>query len=604
MLNPDHIPSREGYLNISDANFWPETRKSTTFPDKVRILDSTLRKTYFTAGNVTSPAGFVRIAEALVELGVTDTCVNVTWAGDTSATPQDWAMMQAVLSADLPLRVNVWSDILLGNGRDPQPIRPDEGMRRLVDAGATIIAPGIVPAPDAEAEKRQMEQLDEHLQQARELGVTTTITLAQVGLRDFDQLVRTSRHAVEGGATRLDLMDSTSSLSPEAMHVFLRKFRSAMPEGTAISMHAHDEFGLATATTLAAVAEGAIPDVSMNGMSYRCGFAALEQVVLALETLYGTDTGLRLDRIAHVSDVVARESGLPVPQLRPITGSYANLKHMPGDAEAAIRAGDDASAAFPPISHGLVPARIGSEVTWVWGAASSIGETDALAASEGLTLTPDERTVVRNELDGAVAALSRYPRWLAPQEARSILQRTLQSLRAGKGPRGITALGDAVTESVPDTRTADALIAAFTTDQATNRYSAVPAPATVEKTVGSVVDGLSVGSLIDLVNTFNRLGETPVASDPGAELSTIEESAVTASSDQDRTNLAQAAARYETRFGFAPVVAASGMDAAAVTAVLQDAVATASGVDELNRTRTAVCTILATRINRYHASQE
>lgn len=604
MLNPHRTPSREGYLNISGANFWPDTQKATTFPDKVRILDSTLRKTYFTAGNTTSTGGFVRIAEALVELGVTDTCVNVTWAGDTSATPQDWAMMKAVLDADLPLRVNVWSDILLGNGRDPQPIQPEEGLRRLVDAGATIIAPGIVPAPDSESEKRQMEQLDKHLQQARELGVTTTITLAQVGLRDFDQLVRTSRHAVEGGATRLDLMDSTSSLSPEAMHVFLRKFRSAMPEGTVISMHAHDEFGLATATTLAAVAEGAMPDVSMNGMSYRCGFAALEQVVLALETLYGTDTGLHLDRIAHVSDVVARESGLPVPQLRPITGSYANLKHMPGDAEATIRAGHDASTAFPPISHGLVPARIGSEVTWVWGTASSIGETDALAESEGLTLTVDERTVVRDELDAAVAALSEYPRWLTPQEARSILRRTLQSLRTGRGPHGITALEDAVSESVADAHTADALITAFTTDPATNRYSAVPAPATVESTVGSVVDGLSAGSLIDLVSTFNRLGETPATSDPSARLSTMEESEVTASPENDRSNLAQTTALYENRFGFTPVVAANGMDAATVATILEGAVATSSAVDELNRTRTAVRDILSARISRYHVTQE
>lgn len=582
MLNPDHVASRPGVFSISRNNFWEEARATATFPKQIPILDSTLRKTYFTAGNRTSLAGFVRIAEALVELGITDTCLNVTWSGDTQPTPQDWALMQAILDADLPLRVNVWSDILLGNGRDPLPISPREGMERLVEAGARIVAPGIVPAPDADAEKHQMEQLDEHFALARELAVTTTITMAQAGMRDFDQLVRTANHAVRGGAIRLDVMDSFSTMSPETIHLFVRRFRAALPEGTAVSIHAHNEFGLATAAALAAVAEGAIPDVSMNSMSYRCGFAALEEVVLALEVLYGVDTGLNIDKLAHVSRVVAEESGLPVPQLKALTGSYAHLKHMPGDAEAAIRLGQ---AAYPPISHLIVPEVMGSHAEWVWGVASSNSLTEALATATGVQLGSDELPVVRKALDDATAAIPDYPRWLRPEEASAILRRTVDSLRTGEH---LPAVGEIVAEAVADASVAEAIIAAL----AATKYDRVPDVPTIETAVVQVIADLSTGRLIDLLEGFNRFGERGGAR-PG--LSAKEEKGISESEESARAALVAAAVAYEARFGFRPVVAARGLDAAAIAEVLTKALEH-DATTELQRTRKAVTDILAGRI--------
>jgi 2-oxo-4-hydroxy-4-carboxy--5-ureidoimidazoline (OHCU) decarboxylase len=583
MLNPDRAASRPGVFSISAHNDWAEARAAAAFPATIDILDSTLRKTYFTAGNRTSLSGFARIAEALVELGITDTCLNVTWGGDTEPTPQDWALMRTILDADLPLRVNVWSEVLLGNGRDPQAVSPREGLERLVDAGASIVAPGIVPAPDADAEKRQMEQLDEHLARARELGVTTTITMAQVGMRDFDQLVRTATHAVRGGAVRVDLMDSGSTMSPETMRVFVRRFRSAVPGSTRLSMHAHHEFGLSTAAALAAVAEGAMPDVSMNAMSYRGGFSATEEVVMALEVFYGVDTGLDLGRLSHVSRVVAEESGLPVPQLKALTGRYAHLKHMPGDAEAVLRRGQ---GAFPPISHLIVPEVMGSQVAWVWGAASSNSLTDALATAGGITLSQQELPVVRRALDEATAAIEEYPRWLRPEEASAILRRTVDSLR---GDRFLPAVGDVVGSAVADPALAAELVAAL----GTTRYDRLPDASTITATTARVVQGLSNGRLIDLLEGFNRFGEHGGGGRP--ELSSEEEAAIAGSDAAEQADLLAAARAYEERFGFRPVVAARGRDAAAVTAVLREGL-DHNATTELSRTRAAVADILAARI--------
>lgn len=587
-VDPGHRPSAPGRFHVSAANFWPRTRDGLHFPERLEILDSTLRKASFTAGNTTSLAGFVRIAEALVELGVTETCLNVTWSGDPDPTPQDWALMTTILGAGLPLRVNVWSDVLLGNGRDPLPIDPLDGLRRLVDAGADRIAPGIVPAPDPEAARRQLDDLDAHLELARELGVTTTITLAQVGLRSFDDLVHVARHAALGGAARLDLMDSTSSMSPDAMRQFVRRFRSEMPDGTQVTMHAHHEFGLSTASALAAASEGAAPDVSVNGMSYRAGFAPLEEVVLALEVLYGVDTGLDLNRLAHVSRVVAKESGLAVPPMKALTGGYAHLKHMPGDAAAAILLGD---AAFPPISHGIVPSVMGSRIEWVWGCASSTAQARALAASLGLALTDAEVREARRAIDAAVAVVPDYPRWLLPEEAAAVMRRCVEDMRSG---RVRPALGDVVSQAVADPGLASDVVAGL----GGNAYVPVPGADAVERAVACAVDGLSTGALIDLLAQFRRFGEEDGGARPG--LSDQEERALASSEAAARSALAEAARAYEVRFGFRAVVAAEGRTASELADVVRSAL-DSDAVTELARTRRAVTQILSGRIDRLAA---
>jgi len=591
MLNPDRRASVPGSHHVSEANFWPESTAGLQFPQPMRLIDSTIRKTYFTAGNATSQAGYVRIAEALAELGVTVTCLNVTWGGATHPTPQDWQLMTTILGAGLPLEINVWSDVLLGNGRDRGPVDPIVALRKFVEAGARTVAPGIVPAPTPDAERRQADSLSEYMAEATRLGVTTTITLAGVGLRDFDQMVRACRHAVGLGVTRLDLMDSTSSMSPQAMRQFVLKFRAALNSDVPVTMHVHDEFGLATAGALAAAGAGAHPDVSINGMSYRCGFAPLEEVAVSLEVLYGIDTGLQLDRLSHACRVVAEESQLPLPPLKPLSGTYAYLKHMPGDAAAAIRTGQNA---FPPISHGLVPARIGAEVTWVWGGFSSDDLTVALAESCNVTLSDHELEVVRKRLDDAVAARTCYPRWLEPAEAAHLLRQTVAELRGETAP---ILVREIVATCIPEPAVAERVLTrlADSGTPAAQEIHDTAESAPIATAVRSVVAQLSTGSLIDLLGCFKRFDGTGESA--AEELSRQEEAAVASSAQAARRDLVDVAIAYEQHFGFHPVVRAEGRSAADIARILRAAMSTPPAA-ELARVRADVSAILEERIAR------
>lgn len=428
MINPDKTARREGYYWVSDFNFRPEVVEKFEWPKPLEFVDSTLRKTLFTAGTVTSMAGFERIAEALVETGIRHESLNVNWAGGSYPIPREWELCQTIAKRDWGFKLNVYADAFLPHGGVPQMVSPHEAAERVVELGARVLAPGIVETATLDEQKRQMDDLADFVEFARGLGAEVTITLAQVGRRDFDRLVEVSNRAAELGVRRLDLMDSTSSLSPDAMRAFVLAYRAALVGAPTVTMHAHDDFGLGTATTIAAVGAGAWPDASIAGVSYRAGFAPLEEVAVSLEVLYGVETGIRLEKLQPLADLVAAEMGLPIPPLKPLVGKYAFLKHMPGDVAACLNNGLDA---FPPVSSCVSPGVIGSEMSWVWDSLTTDAMARALGRSLGAEMSDGDVAAVRKALDDQVAARGSYPRWLTAEEATEICRGVLD----GRGVR-------------------------------------------------------------------------------------------------------------------------------------------------------------------------
>ncbi|TDD91848.1 2-oxo-4-hydroxy-4-carboxy-5-ureidoimidazoline decarboxylase [Actinomadura rubrisoli] len=439
MHDHDRVRQADGAFRVSPFNARPELHDAYDWPVPLTLIDSTLRKTLFTAGTVTSIDGFLRIAEQLALAGVRHECLNVDWTGATTPPERQLELVRAVGSRDFGFTLNVFADTLLSDGERTPPVGMRETAELLVGLGADTLAPGIVPAAGPDARARQMDELEALFEVARDLGAGVTVTLAQVGLRDLDEMVPAVNRAIELGALRIDLMDSVSSLGPEALKLFVRTFRDRLAAPVPLTMHTHDDFGLAAACTLAAATAGASPDVAAGGVSYRCGFAAMEEVVLALETLYGVRTGIDLTALTRLARTVARESGLPIPPLKPVVGRYAYLRHMPRDVAAALRDGPDA---FPPPSSCVAPAMVGGRLEWVWDSLGTDDMAAALAQSRGETLTAEETSCVRRALDAAVAGIERYPRWLEPGRVAEIFDRTLADLR-----RRETTVPAAVTDS-------------------------------------------------------------------------------------------------------------------------------------------------------------
>lgn len=240
---------------------------------------------------------------------------------------------------------------------------------------------------------------------------------------DLGFLVDLMREGKRAGADRVILYDTTGVATPQLMTTMVTgaKRESALP----IIVHCHNDFGLATANTLAGLAAGAAgADVVTNGLGDRGGNAALEEVVLALEVLHGVRTGVRLESISALSRLVEDLSGIRKCRVKAVVGEFTFL-HSPvmhiRNAASGNRRG------FEPFE----PEAIGAVRTFAF--TLPVDYADALEPFLGkLRLVPQKR-----EVAAILAALrnASRDRGLSEKEVLALIRKTVRR-KPTQPPRG------------------------------------------------------------------------------------------------------------------------------------------------------------------------
>ena len=148
---------------------------------------------------------------------------------------------------------------------------------------------------------------------------------------EIDFLLEIGRESVNGGARRLTLYDTNGNSDPFEIYGLVKRLKEDLD--VPLFFHGHNDLGLATANSLAAVYAGAEGlDVTINGLGDRAGNASLEQVVLGL-TLKGFETKVILKDLRQLSQTVEKESGLSVSKLAPVVGRHIFVHKSPGHLE-------------------------------------------------------------------------------------------------------------------------------------------------------------------------------------------------------------------------------------------------------------------------------
>jgi D-citramalate synthase len=427
-MGDKHGPLVPGHHWVSELNFDPELQQSFDFPKPLTVYDGTLRKILYVAGLRPSLDDLLQIATALEEIGVKHLMLNVMWWGDGEPDSGELALARAIFRGGFGFDVTVSTDALLQNPFHPAEstqIPQKEVVDMLMELGARAVSPIVGDLRDADARAIQRDQLAELFDYTEQVGASVPIILPDAGRFDFDNLIALCNEAIRLGTTRLDVMDSLSSLSPDAMKLFMRRLRSRLTGQVPMSMHVHNDFGLATGSLLAAITCGANPDVAVNGVSYRAGFASLEEIVVALEVHYGIDTGIRLDKLQAISDLVADKIGLPNHPLKPLTGAHAFMRDMPGLAIAYLNDGPDG---FPPSGSCLAPSVVGATMRMGWGHRNCKGIIRTVGRTMGLSLDESQVDEVRRRLDARLDEIDQYPHWVEEAEVRAICQSVATSL--------------------------------------------------------------------------------------------------------------------------------------------------------------------------------
>ncbi len=147
---------------------------------------------------------------------------------------------------------------------------------------------------------------------------------------DWDYLCRVFETAIKSGATTINIPDTVGYTQPHEYEALFHYLRNRVPgiEDVVLSAHCHNDLGMATANTLAAIKAGARQvEVTINGLGERAGNTAMEEVVMALRTraeVFGNvSTRINTQEFLAASQLVSRLTGIPVQPNKAVVGANA-----------------------------------------------------------------------------------------------------------------------------------------------------------------------------------------------------------------------------------------------------------------------------------------
>ncbi len=292
-------------------------------PEDVVIYDTTLRDGEQTPGVSFTPDQKLEIARLLDELGV-----HQIEAGFPVVSEGEMEAVRAIAREDLDADVLCLCRMLEGD--------VDAALKCDVDGVITFIATSDLHLRHKLKMSREevLERVGDVVEYAKDHGLWVAFSAEDGTRTEFGFLREVYVTAEEAGADRVHATDTVGVMIPEGMRVFVRKIRSVVD--LPVGVHCHDDFGLAVANSLAAVEAGATAvSTTVLGIGERAGNAALEEVVMALEKLYGMDLGFNTEVLAELARTVAEYAGIDVPPNKSVVGENV-FRHESGIHVAAV----------------------------------------------------------------------------------------------------------------------------------------------------------------------------------------------------------------------------------------------------------------------------
>ncbi len=290
--------------------------------ERITIFDTTLRDGEQSPGIALNVTEKLEIAEQLARLGV-----DVIEAGFPAASPGDFEGVQAIAET-----VRGSSVAALCRTR-PQDIAT--AWDAIKAAERPRIHTFISTSPIHREKKLRMttdqvlEETRRAVAQARGLCDDVEFSAEDATRTELPFLIDVFAAAIENGATTINVPDTVGFVMPEEYVRILDELRERVPGADQViwSVHCHNDLGLATANSLAAVRAGARQvEVCINGIGERAGNAALEEVVMALRThnpTLGYTTGIATQEIMRTSRLVSMLAGYPVQPNKSVVGANA-----------------------------------------------------------------------------------------------------------------------------------------------------------------------------------------------------------------------------------------------------------------------------------------
>jgi 2-isopropylmalate synthase len=299
----------------------------------VRVFDTTLRDGEQSPGATMTSAEKLEVAHNLARLGV-----DIIEAGFPAASPDDLEAVRRIadeVGNPPPDNPNAKVPIIAGLARAS---RDDIAKAWEAVKGAhsprihTFLATSDIHMKHKLRMDREqvIERVSQMVAYAASLCADVEFSPEDAGRSDPEFLYVVVGEAIKSGATTLNIPDTVGYTTPEEFFNLIDgivRNTPGMRDDITISVHCHDDLGLATANTLAGIRAGARQaEVTINGIGERAGNTSLEEVVMALKTrhpVFGLQTGVDATQLSRLSKLVSNYTGILVQPNKAIVGANA-----------------------------------------------------------------------------------------------------------------------------------------------------------------------------------------------------------------------------------------------------------------------------------------
>jgi methanogen homocitrate synthase len=345
---------------------------------RVHVYDSTLRDGEQMPGVAFSKDEKIAIARAL-----DDARIPEIEAGFPTVSQTEFQSIKAILDLDLDAEISVLSRCC----------EPDlDRVRQLdLDLVMLFIATSDIHMRDKLRMDRQqvMDKASRALDFCKDHGIPFSFSSEDTTRSDLGYVRDVNWMAAERGARRIGVTDTVGCATPEAMAHIVEFLREDLP--CYMSVHCHNDFGLANANAIAGVMAGATHvATTVNGIGERAGNVPLQEFVMTMEAMYNVSTGMDLTKLTGVSRLVADISNVSLHPNQPITGNNV-FAHESGIHVAAVHANP---FTYEPVS----PESVGNERRILMGKHTGHRAIRHVLAEHGREYTPEQLEEIYTEV--------------------------------------------------------------------------------------------------------------------------------------------------------------------------------------------------------------
>ena len=295
---------------VSPWNDMAETTQGLNFPPDVRFHDTTLRDGEQQAGVAFTRDDKVAIAKRLARTGV-----NRIEAGMPMVSTEDEAAIKDIVQLDLGPEIYAFARCMV----------PDVQKAKDCEVTGVVLE---VPSSKHLVEygygwklERAIELSIEATLAAKDAGLATTFFTIDSSRADMEwYLDLIEQVATEGHMDALTLVDTFGVVGLYAIPYWVQRVRERLP-AVPLELHLHNDFGLAVANSIAAIAAGCdVVHTTVGGLGERAGNCPMEELALALRMLYSVHHDLDTTTFYSLGRLVQERAGVAYPSNKPVTG--------------------------------------------------------------------------------------------------------------------------------------------------------------------------------------------------------------------------------------------------------------------------------------------